>query len=80
MQTMQNLMIKYLKMNYPVHRIREKRHFKRTIVTESGDKYHLSNKAHMKFLYSKLYVNLQLIFSEDKTLTEDVLKSFLHLK
>lgn len=77
---MQNLMIKYLKMNYPVHRMRENRHFKRTIVTESGQKYLLSNKAHMKFLYSKLFTNLELIFSEDKTLTEDVLKSFLHLK
>lgn len=73
-------MLKYLKMNYPVHRIKDKKHFKRTIITENGDKFQLSNKAHIKFLYSKLFNNLELIFNEDKNITENVLKTFLNLK
>ena len=80
MQTMQNLMIKYLKMNYPVKRIRENNHFKRTIVIENGTKFFISNKFHMKTLYSKLFINLDLIFNEDNKTTENVLKTFLNLK
>jgi len=77
---MQNLMIKFLKLSYPVLRIRDKKHFKRTIVLETGEKYHLSNKAHVKYLYTKLFNTLELIFCEDKAVIENVLKNFLHIK
>ena len=85
---MQNLMMKYLVLNYPVYRIRDKsilgvksrNQFKRTIVLENGDTYLLSNKLHVKILYSNLFKNLDIVFCEDKTLIEIVLKSFLHLK
>ena len=73
-------MIKFLKLSYPVVRIREKKHFKRTIIFDTGEKFYLSNKAHLKYLYTKLYNVLELVFCEEKTLTENVLKSFLNMK
>ena len=85
---MQNLMMKFLVMNYPVYRIRDKsingtkgrNQFKRTIVLENGQNYLLSDKGHIKILYTKLFENLDIIFNEEKTVIETVLKNFLHLK
>ena len=76
---MQTLMMKYLTLNFPVQRIKDKKHFKRAIILNDYTCF-LSDKAQIIRLYSKLYNNLELAFSERKTITENVLKEFLRLK
>jgi hypothetical protein len=77
---MEELIIKFLKMNYPIHRYKEKKHFKRTIINSNGDKFYLSNSIDIKNLYNQLFNTLELIFCEDKKIIERILKIFLYLK
>lgn len=74
------LMEKFLTLNYPVYRLKYKKHFKRTIILESGQQYLLSNKETLKELFYKLFDILTLVFSPDENNSKDVLKNFLHLK
>lgn len=80
MLTINDLIIKFLKLNYPIQRIKEKKHFKRAIIGDNGNKFYLSNSVQIQTLYSQLFTNLELIFSEDKKIIEEILKNFLHLK
>jgi hypothetical protein len=79
MLTMENMMIKFLKKCYPVQRIKINRQFKRAIILDNGEQCQISG-ANIKNIYSKLFIILNQIFSEDKELTDAVLKQFLHMK
>lgn len=74
------MMEKFLKMNYPIYRLKHKMKFKRTIVLESGERYHLSNKDTIKDLYFKLKTILNLVFCPRDSTMDVVLNDFLHLK
>jgi hypothetical protein len=74
------LMLKFLNRNYPVHRIKNKTRFKRTIILENGESYILSDKKNTQELYNKLIEILKTIFSTTEEINKDVLKNFLNLK
>lgn len=74
------LMLKFLNRNYPVHRIKDNRRFKRTIILEDGGYYILSDKKNTKELYNKLIEVLKTVFSSTEETNKDVLKKFLNLK
>ncbi len=74
------LIEKFLKLNYPVHRVKHNMRFKRTIILDSGNKYFLSNKEATRELYYRLLDVLKLVFCSDESVNKDVLKNFLHLK
>ena len=73
------LMFKFLKRNYPTSRIKDNMRFKRGIVLDDGI-YYLSNKEMANTLYFKMLSILELVFCTEKSINEDVLKTFLHLK
>jgi hypothetical protein len=76
----QELMIKFLKKNFPVYRLKHDMRFKRTIVLETGESYLLSNKDSVNDLYFKLSDILKTVFNTDKNTNKFVLDSFLNLK
>ena len=76
----QELMIKFLKKNFPVYRLKHDMRFKRTIVLETGESYLLSNKDSVNDLYFKLSDILKTVFNTDKNTNKSVLDSFLNLK
>lgn len=64
---------------YPVQRIKINRHFKRAIILDNGEQCQLSG-ANINIIYTKLFNILSQIFSENKEITDSVLKKFLHMK
>jgi hypothetical protein len=76
----QELMIKFLKKNFPVYRLKHDMRFKRTIVLETGESYLLSNKDSVNDLYFKLSDILKTVFNTDKNTNKSVLDIFLNLK
>lgn len=73
------LMLKFLKLNFPTYRIKDNQRFKRAIVLDDGP-YFLSNEGTSKEIYFKLMEILELVFNFKKTIIADVLKTFLNLK
>lgn len=73
-------MEKFLKLNYPVRRLKHNKRFKRTILLDNKYLYLLSDKEMTKNLYFKLLDILKSIFQPDESTSKDVLKDFLHLK
>ena len=75
-----DLITKFLYRNYPVRRMKLKKHFKRTIITDDGFLHYLSDKESQKALYFKLLETLKTVFYSDEDLNKEILKNFLHLK
>jgi len=75
-----DLMLKFLTINYPVHRIKYNTRFKRTIILDNDQIYPLSDKNSLKELHPKLMLILKTIFSTSDDINKDVLKNFLNLK
>lgn len=73
-------MEKFLKLNYPVRRLKHNKRFKRTILLDNRQLFLLSDKEMTKDLYFKLLDILKSIFRPDELTSKDVLKDFLHLK
>lgn len=73
-------MEKFLKLNYPVRRLKHNKRFKRSILLDNRQLFLLSDKEMTKDLYFKLLDILKLIFRPDELTSRDVLKDFLHLK
>lgn len=71
--------MKFLKINYPTHRLKVGQRFKRTIVLER-EAFHLSEKENLNRLYNKLFDILIIVFDTDKSTTRNVLRNFLNLK
>ena len=76
----QELMIKFLKKNFPVYRLKNGLRFKRTIILENGESFLLSDKDSVNDLYFKLYDILKIVFNTDKNTNKSVLDKFLNVK
>lgn len=75
-----SLMLKFLYRNYPVSKTKINNKFKRTIITDDGNIYLLSNKESIEKLYFYLFQVLNRIFYIDSKTIKDVLTVFLNLK
>lgn len=78
-QQEKDLMLKFLKKNYPIYRLKHGKHFKRTMVLEKAS-YLMSKKEEFNKLYTELFNVLLIVFDSDKTSTEEVLKGFLNMR
>ena len=76
---LEDLMIRFLKRNFPVHRFKQNMRFKRTI-TLNGKQYFISDKKTLSSLYYTLLEMLKVIFDADNKLNETVLRNFLNMK
>jgi len=74
------LMLKFLEKNYPVSRIKNGLRFKRAIVLDNGNAYHLSNPNSLNQLRHALADTLKLIFDCDSVMIYSVIDSFLPIK
>jgi len=74
------LMLKFLERNYPVSRIKDRLRFKRAIVLDDGQVYHLSNQNTHNQLRHALADTLKLIFDCDNVIIYSVIDSFLPIK
>lgn len=73
-------MLKFLQRNYPTHRLKHNMRFKRTIILDNGQLYHLSNKENQTRLFYGLLDTLRIVFCPDENLSRSVVKEFLHMK
>ena len=73
------LMLKFLKRNYPIARVKDKLRFKRGIVLDGGDVFFLSDKNSHLALQKRLLDILNTVFSCETKVNYDVLKTFLKL-
>jgi hypothetical protein len=75
----QELMMKFLNLNYPIQRLRNGRYFKRSILVDRGC-YQLSNQDDLFKAYNYLQHVLTLMFSVDVRVTSEVLRVFLNMQ
>jgi len=75
-----NLMLKFLQRNFPTHRLKHNAKFKRTIILDNGETFHLNDKSKSKTLYHKLSKILNVVFDSNDLTNDIVLKDFLNLK
>lgn len=54
--------------------------FKRTIILDDGQGYHLSDKENQPKLFYGLFDILKTVFYSDDNLSKNVVKEFLHMK
>ena len=54
--------------------------FKRTIILDDGQGYHLSDKENQIRLFYGLLEVLRVVFYSDENLSRNVVKEFLHMK
>lgn len=74
------LMLKFLKINYPVYKAKHNMRFKRSIFININEVYFLSDKESLKNLYFRLLDILRIIFYTDRNILEDTLKTFLQIR
>lgn len=75
----QELMMKFLNLNYPIQRLRTGRYFKRSILVDRGC-YQLSNQEDLSRAYLYLQHVLTLMFSVDSHVSSEVLRVFLNIE
>ena len=75
-----DMMLKFVKRNYPVSRIKDNGRFKRAILLDDGHVYHLGNKNQHNLLITKLVDILMKIFYCDDITSFNVVKNFLNIK
>jgi hypothetical protein len=82
METLQEkkLMEKFLKLNYPIYRLKHQMRFKRTIIFDTGESFLLSDKQQVNALYVRLFDLISLVFCSDRQLIRTVLRDFLNLR
>ena len=76
---MNQLIYKFLELNYPVLRVKINMRFKRCIILEDGETYQLSDESHRKQLYARLVKIIYLVFHCDESISKDILRNFLLL-
>lgn len=74
-----NIMMRFLKRNYPVIRIKDNKRFKRAIILDSGSTYFLSDEHSHIHLRNQLIQILKTVFYCDEKSSRTVLKEFLNL-
>lgn len=77
---MENKMLKFLELNYPVSRVKTKMRFRRGITLDDGENYLLGVDTQFITLQIKLMEKLFKIFNLDENTNRRVIKKFLHLK
>lgn len=75
-----DMMMRFLQRNYPTHRLKHNMRFKRTIILDDGQGYHLSDKENQIRLFYGLLEVLRVVFYSDENLSRNVVKEFLHMK
>jgi len=75
-----DMVFKFLKINYPVKRIKYNNKFKRTIVLDDGSVYYLSDDKSHKMLSIKLVQIIKYIFCMDEITARIIVNDFLGLK
>lgn len=75
-----DMMLRFLQRNYPTYRLKHNMRFKRTIILDDGQSYHLSNKENQIRLFYGLLEVLRIVFYSDEDLSRNVVKEFLHMK
>ena len=73
------LIIKFLKINFPICRLKQGNRFKRTIILDDGN-YLLSNKNEQQKAFNELLKTLIKIFNIDKKTSIEILEIFLNVK
>ena len=71
------MMLKFLQRNYPVLRIKHNMRFKRTIITDDGSEYLISDPSQIPRLKHQLQQILKLVFDSDDLTNSAVLDNFL---
>lgn len=74
----QELILKFLVLNYPIQRLKKGRHFKRMILADQKS-YHLSNKEDLSKAYEYLQRVVSLVFHVSKDVSSEVLRVFLNM-
>lgn len=75
-----DLMLRFLQRNYPTQRLKHNMRFKRTIILNDGQFYHLSGRENQTRLFYGLLDILRIVFCPDENLSRNVVKEFLHIK
>ena len=74
------LILKFLKNNYPVFRVKYNGRFKRAIKIDNKEIYYLSDKDAINRLYSILLITIKRVFYINDKKCEEVLKLFLNIQ
>jgi hypothetical protein len=74
-----NIMMHFLKRNYPVIRMKDNNRFKRAIILDNGGTYFLSDEHSHIHLKNQLIQILKTVFYCDEKSSRTVLKEFLNL-
>ena len=74
-----NMMMYFLKRNYPVIRMKDNQRFKRAIILDNGSAYFLSDEHSHIQLRNQLIQILKTVFYCDEKSSRTVLKEFLNL-
>jgi hypothetical protein len=74
-----NIMLKFLKRNYPVIRVKENSRFKRAIMLDNGTTCFLSDEMSHINLRNHLIQILKTVFYCDEKTSRTILKEFLNL-
>lgn len=74
-----DIMMNFLKLNYPVIRVKENMRFKRAIILDNGSTYFLSNESSHIHLRNQLIQNLKTVFYCDEKSSRTVLKEYLNI-
>jgi hypothetical protein len=74
-----NMMMYFLKRNYPVIRMKDNQRFKRAIILDNGSTYFLSDEHSHIQLRNQLIQILKTVFYCDEKSSRTVLKDFLNL-
>lgn len=72
-----DIILTYLKRNYPVHRIKHEFRFKRAIILDNGAIYQLSNELQYKALKHDLAATIKIVFNSDDTTNKIIINKYL---
>ena len=72
-----NIILNYLKRNYPVYRIKHEFRFKRAIILDNGSTYQLSNELQYKALKHDLGDIIKVVFNCDDKTNKTIINKYL---
>ena len=74
------IMLKFLKKNYPIARVKHNNKFRRAIILDNGSTFVLGEKSHHTQIRHQLVEILKNVFSCEEAITIAVLNNFLNSK